>query len=246
MTVHLHPSGHANGLTLDGEGRLLVCEHGNRRLSRIETDGRWTVLAERYRGTRFNCPNDVIVKSDGAIYFTDPPYGIAPTEQDLPFQGVFRYAPESGEVQLLVDDFERPNGLAFSPDEQRLYIADSHRRHIRVFVVDPDGGLHDDRVFTEIRSELPGSPDGMKVDAVGQLYVAAAGGIWVFAPDGERRDVIKTPETPSNCAWGDPDWKGLYITARTSLYRIAWTTPGVPTPATSAATVRRVVEEKGY
>jgi gluconolactonase len=193
VTSHLHPSGHANGLTLDGQGRLVVCTQGTRRLARVEADGRRTVLAERYRGQRFNSPNDVVVKSDGAVYFTDPPYGIAPTEQDLPFQGVFRYAPESGAVRLLVDDFERPNGLAFSPDEQRLYIADSRRRHIRVFAVEPDGGVRDGRVFAEIRSERPGNPDGMKVDAAGQLYVAAAGGIWVFASDGTRRDVIETP-----------------------------------------------------
>jgi len=189
------------------------------------------VLADRFRGKRFNSPNDVVVRSDGTIYFTDPPYGIQPEQQELPFQGVYRLDPVSRKLTLLVDDFERPNGLAFSPDETVLYIADSSaRRHVRAFEVKDDGTLDNSRVFAEIRSKLPGNPDGMKVDVDGHLYVSAAGGIWVFSENGEHVGTIETPETPANCAFGDEDWKSLYIAARTSVYRIRLGVPGIRVP----------------
>jgi len=231
VDVFREPSGNSNGLTYDKEGRLIICEHGNRRLSRIELDGTYTILADGFRGKRLNSPNDVVVKSDGTIYFTDPPYGIRPEEQELPFQGVFHLDPDSGELNLVVADFDRPNGLAFSPDEETLYIADSSsRRHVRAFDVRPDGALSGGRVFAEIRSELPGNPDGMKVDVEGNLYVAAAGGVWIFSEDGDHLGVIRTPETPANCAWGGEDWRTLFITARASLYRIRLGIPGVKVP----------------
>lgn len=226
-TVFREPSGNSNGLTYDRNGRLIICEHGNRRLSRIEKDSSYTVLADRFLGKRLNSPNDVVVKSDGTIYFTDPPYGIKPEEQELEYRGVYRLNPENNELKLLSDDFDRPNGLAFSPDEIVLYIADSSiRRHIRVLDVNPDGTLCNSRVFAEIRSDTPGNPDGMKVDVEGNLYVAAAGGIWVFSENGEHLGIIKTPERPANLAWGDEDRRSLFITARTSLFRIRLNVPG--------------------
>ncbi|MEM3046187.1 MAG: SMP-30/gluconolactonase/LRE family protein [Candidatus Bathyarchaeia archaeon] len=224
------PSGNSNGLTYDREGRLIACEHGNRRVSRTEHDGTVTTLVDRFEGKRLNSPNDVVVKSDGTVYFTDPPYGVTPEQQELPFAGVFRFFPDSGELRVLVKDFERPNGLAFSPDERLLYIGDSSdKRHVRVFTVENDGSLGKGRLFAELRSKEPGPPDGMKVDVEGRLYVAAAGGIWVFASTGERLGMISVPETPSNCAWGDADRRSLYITARSSLYRVRLNVEGVKT-----------------
>ncbi|MDP6458330.1 MAG: SMP-30/gluconolactonase/LRE family protein [Candidatus Bathyarchaeota archaeon] len=216
--IFREPSGNSNGLTLDMSGNLITCEHGTRRIGKVDRDGNYTVIAETYGGRRLNSPNDAVVKSDGSIYFTDPPYGITPEEQELLSQGVYRLEAEKKEPTLLVDDFERPNGLTFSPDEKTLYIADSSdRRHVRAFNVENDGTLTDGRVFAEIRSELPGNPDGMKVDVEGNLYVATAG-IWVFSEEGKHLGIIKIPEIPANLAWGGKDWKTLYITARTSLY----------------------------
>ncbi len=216
--IFREPSGNSNGLTLDMSRSLITCEHGTRRIGKVERDGNYTVLAETYGGRRLNSPNDAVVKSDGSIYFTDPPYGIKPEEQELLSQGVYRLEAGKKEPTLLVDDFERPNGLTFSPDERTLYIADSSdRRHVRAFNVENDGTLTDGRVFAEIRSELPGNPDGLKVDVEGNLYVATAG-IWVFSEEGKHLGIIKIPEIPANLAWGGKDWKTLYITARTSLY----------------------------
>lgn len=222
ITVFREPSGNSNGLVFDHEGRLLLCEHGNRQLVRIEVNETYTVLVNSFRGSRLNSPNDAVVRSDGMIFFTDPPYGIQPSEQELPFQGVFCFDPESRELTLLVDDFDRPNGLAFSPDEQRLYIADSSvtRRHIRIFDVQTDGSLRNGRVFAAIQSPLPGNPDGMKIDVEGHLYVAAAGGVWIFAPNGTQVGFIPTPIQPTNCTWGESTWRTLFITARPSVYRI--------------------------
>ena len=220
VTVFREPSWNSNGLTFDKRGNLLICEHGTRRLSMLEKSGAYKVLADRYRGKRLNSPNDVVVKSDGKIYFTDPPYGIKQDEQELNFQGVYSLDVEEEKLTLLSDSFDRPNGLAFSPDEKVIYIADSsNRRHVRAFEVDSDGNLGHGSVFAEIHSELPGNPDGMKVDVEGNLYVAAAGGVWVFSAQGEHLGVISTPETPANLAWGGKDWRNLFITAGTSLYR---------------------------
>ena len=232
VTTFRYPSGNSNGMTLDRERRLVTCEHTHRRVSRTGNDGRLTVLASRYDGRRFNSPNDVVVKSDGSIYFTDPPYGITPgesssvrAEQEQPCNGLYRIRTD-GTLERLVDDFDRPNGLAFSPDESLLYVADSPRRHLRAFAVDAGGGLTDSRIFAAMDHPQPGAPDGMKVDVEGHLYVAGATGVWVFEPTGTCLGVIVTPERPTNCAWGDDDRRSLYITARPSLYRIRVSVPG--------------------
>jgi gluconolactonase len=217
--VWREPTGNSNGLTLDRQGRLIACEHSGRRVSRTEADGTVVAVAEQYGGKRLNSPNDVVVKSDGTIYFTDPPYGIKPEEREQPCNGVYRILPD-GTLALVVDDFDRPNGLAFSPDESILYIGDSPRRHVRAFDVRPDGTLANSRILADMDHPQPGSPDGMKLDEAGHLYVTGATGVWVFEPDGTCLGVIVTPERPANCAWGDADRKSLYITARTSLYRI--------------------------
>jgi gluconolactonase len=167
------------------------------------------------------------VKRDGAIYFTDPPYGIQPEQQEQTVKGVYRLSPDQSKLTLLIDDFTGPNGLAFSPDESRLYIDDSERRHIRVFDVQPDGSLSNGRIFHDMDIEKPGAPDGMKVDLSGNVYCTGPGGVWVLDPGGRHLGTIVTPEQPANCAWGDDDWQSLYITARTSVYRIRTNISGI-------------------
>ena len=227
VEVWREPSGNSNGLTRDREGRLIACEHGNRRVSRTAADGTVNALAETYQGGRLNSPNDVVVKSDGTVYFTDPPYGIQPAEREQPCNGVYRILSDET-IELLVEDFDRPNGLAFSPDESMLYIDDSPRRHVRAFDVRADGTLTNSRIVADMDHPQPGSPDGMKIDQAGHLYVTGATGVWVFEPDGAPLGVIVTPERPANCAWGDADRQTLYITARTSLYRVRVKIPGLP------------------
>jgi len=223
-------SGNSNGLTRDREGRLIACEHGNRRVTRTETDGSITVLAERFQDKRLNSPNDVVVKSDGAIYFTDPSYGIKDCEQEQPVQGVYRLSADGVELSLVADNMLRPNGLAFSPDEKRLYVDDSQQRHLQVYNVEDDGSLSKGAVFYDMNTNTPGNPDGMKVDVAGHVYCTGAGGVWVFDPSGKYLGLINTPEQPSNCAWGDDDWRGLYITAGHSVYRIRVNSPGIKLP----------------
>lgn len=226
VTTFRKPSGNSNGLTLDRQGRLIACEHGNRRVSRTEKDGTVVTLAERYNGKRLNSPNDVVVRSDGSIYFTDPPYGISLELQELPYEGVFRISADS-KLTLLVDDFERPNGLAFSPDEKTLYVDDSNRNHIRAFDVRPDGTVTNERDFATVRGPGSGVPDGMRVDTEGNVYCTGPGGVLVFSPQGKQLGTIKVPETTANCAWGDADAKTLYLTASTGLYRIRLNVPGL-------------------
>lgn len=220
LGVYRDPSGNANGLTLDRDGELLACEHGNRRVSRETPHGIVTV-ADQYDGRRLNSPNDLVVRSNGAIYFTDPPYGIREDERELPFNGVFRLA--DGALSLLADDFDRPNGIAFSPDERTLYVADTARHHVRAFDVAPDGTLAAGRIFAEMREG--GRPDGMKVDRDGRLYVCA-GSLQVFAADGRPLGVVDCPQPPANCAWGD-DGSALFITARTAVYRTRFSVRGI-------------------
>jgi len=219
------PSGNSNGLTFDRQGRLIACEHGNRRVSRTELDGKIVVLADKYEGKRLNSPNDVVVKSDGSVYFTDPPYGVQPDQRELDFQGVYRIAPD-GTMTLLVDDFIKPNGLAFSPDEKVLYIGDTDRNHVRAFDVQPDGTLTNDRVFADLSNEKHQRPDGMKVDVKGNLYVTA-GVTWIFDSEGRHVGEIVTPDSPANCAFGGADNKTLFITARPSVYRVQLKVQGV-------------------
>lgn len=220
------PSGNSNGLTFDRQGRLLACEHGNRRVSRSDPSGTVTSLASHYRGKRLNSPNDIVVRSDGSVYFTDPPYGVAPDERELPFSGVYRISPE-GTIGLLIDDFQRPNGLAFSPDEATLYVDDTTRRQIRAFDVAEDGSLSNDRVFAHMVLDLEGGPDGMKVDREGNLYATGPGALWIYRPDGEFIGMVIGPQRPANLAFGGSDLRTLYITARTSVYALRTRIAGV-------------------
>lgn len=230
VVIFRQPSYNSNGLTRDKQGRLIACEHSTRRVTRTEKDGSITVLADKFRGQKLNSPNDIVVKSDGAIYFTDPPYGIQPNQQEQPIQGVYRLSPDTNEIIAVVDDFDKPNGLAFSPDEKKLYIDDSERRHVRVFDVQTDGTLANSRIFYDMNVKKSGLPDGMKVDIRGHIYCTGAGGVWIFTPEGNHLGTIVTPEQPANCAWGDDDWQSLYITACTSIYKIRVNIPGINVP----------------
>ena len=227
ITTFRSPSGNSNALALDTSGRLITCEHSTRRVTRTEVDGSVSVLVERYEGRRLNSPNDVVVRSDGSIYFTDPPYGLKDFNvwKELSFNGVYRLAPD-GKLVLLADDFDRPNGLAFSPDESVLYINDTARVHIRAFDVSPDGNLGNGRVFIDMQSSETGAPDGMKVDIKGNIYCTGPGGLWMIDSNGQCLGRIMLPEIPSNLAWGDADRRTLYITARSSIYRLRLAIPG--------------------
>jgi gluconolactonase len=222
----------SNGLTLDRQGRLTMCEPTERRVTRLENDGRLTVLADKYEGKRFNSPNDLVYKSDGALYFTDPPYGLPKGDTDpgkeLDFNGVFRLAGDR--LQVVIKDLLRPNGLAFSPDEKYLYVAHSDfaRKLWMRYEVKADGTVANGRVFFDVTSSTEdGLPDGMKVDQEGNVYGTGPGGVWIFSPAGKHLGTIKPPEVPANCAWGDADGRTLYMTARTGLYRIRLKVPGV-------------------
>jgi gluconolactonase len=222
------PSNMTNGLTFDAEGRLIACEHATSRVTRTEHDGTITTLASHYGGRELNSPNDVVVKSDGSIYFTDPAYGReayfgVERPQELDFCGVYKIPPQGGALTLLVDDVEAPNGLCFSPDESHLYVNDSERMDIRVFNLRPDGKLKDGRVLLveEYSEEMrEGNPDGMKVDERGNVYCTGPGGVWVIGREGEHVGTICVPEKTSNLNWGGPGWNTLYITASTSIYRV--------------------------
>jgi sugar lactone lactonase YvrE len=229
------PSGKSNGLTFDRQGRLVACEHGNRRVFRTEKDGTVVTLADKYDGKRLNSPSGVVVKSDGSIYFTDPPYGLTmyawikesaePGRKELPFQGVFRISPDGKTLSLVVEDFFRPTGLTFSPDEKILYIGDREMDHIRAFDVNPDGTLANGRLFANTPNAWPG---GIKTDINGNLYVATrTTGVWVFDSAGKSLGVIRIPELPVNCAFGGPDYKTLFITAHASVYRVRLKVPGI-------------------
>jgi gluconolactonase len=227
-----NPSNKGNGMTLDADGRLIVCEHATSSVVRMDPDGTGSgreVLATHYGGKELNSPNDVIVADDGAIYFTDPTFGRMPgfgieREQELDLQGVYRIAPGGGEPQLLIDDFAQPNGLCFSPDKSLLYINDTTRAHIRAFEVRPDGTIDSGRVLADgvgsgdlDRGDLA---DGMKADERGHIWVTGTGGVMVFAPDGQHLGTVEVPENVGNINWGGPDWSQLFIPASSSMYRI--------------------------
>lgn len=226
VTVYRQPSRKANGNTLDRQGRLLTCEHETSRLVREEADGRLTVLASHFAGQELNSPNDIVVKSDGAIYFTDPNFGRRPTRfgtprtQQQPCQGIYRLDPETAALARLADDLDQPNGLCFSLDERRLFVNDSPRGHIRVFAVREDGTLAGGEVWAELHGEGPGVPDGMKLDAVGNLYCAGPGGIHVFNPNATCLGVIRVPEQAANFCWSGDDPRDLLIGGSTTLYRV--------------------------
>ena len=225
-TPYIHPSRNANGLAFDHQGCLVACEHGGRRLSRMAGSKQMEKLVDRYEGRRLNSPNDVVVHSSGAIYFTDPPYGIEPEDAELDFSGVYRLDPD-GNMTLLVSDFLLPNGLAFSPDESTLYIDDSSRRHVRAFDMGPDGSLSNARTFVDMDIDKPRNPDGMEVDIEGSVYITGAGGLWVVDANGRHLGTFEFPEPPANVAFGGPDNQTLYVTARTSLYSVRCKVPGV-------------------
>jgi gluconolactonase len=233
VTTFRKPCNQSNGLAWDREGRLLACEHSSSSLTRTEKDGRITVLASHYQGKELNSPNDLVVRSDGSIYFSDPTYGRAeyygrPREPELAFRGVYRVEPESRRITLLADDFGQPNGLCFSADERLLFVNDTDRQHIRVFDVAADGGLSNSRVWAETVGEGAGAPDGMKIDSAGNLYCCGPGGIHVFDAAARCLGVIRVPEYTANFCWGDADLRSLYITASTSVYRIRTVVPGRP------------------
>ncbi len=211
-----------NGNTFDALNRFVACEHKTRRVSRTDGDGRIVTLAYLYQNKRLNSPNDVVIKSDGTIYFTDPPYGLPRMTEgkEQPVNGVYRIE-KNGDVTLLTADHAMPNGLAFSPDEKTLYVADTERQNIRAYNVQPDGTLANGRDFADLRNPgKSGVPDGMKVNNEGTIFCTGAGGVWVITPGGAVLGIIETPETAANCAFGDKDGKTLYITASTGLYRI--------------------------
>jgi len=255
--VFIHPSGYqgtepfqgpepgSNGMTLDADGRVTVAGHARRNVWRLETlspEAQITVLADSYQGKKLNSPNDLVYKSDGSLYFTDPPYGL-PTQDDkdpqkeLQVNGVFRIPgarqqkpgtpPDRSKLQLVIKDLERPNGIAFSPDEKFLYIAESGRNIWLRYRVQPDGSVSDGKVFLDASSDkATGGPDGIRVDKKGNLYGSGPGGVWIISASGQHLGTVKVPERVSNVAWGD-DGKTLYITASTSVYRIKLNVPGV-------------------
>ncbi|MEA2304675.1 MAG: gluconolactonase [Solirubrobacteraceae bacterium] len=232
VTVAAAPSNKGNGMTLDADGRLIVCEHVTSSVVRMDPDGTGSgreVLASHYEGKELNSPNDVIVADDGTIYFTDPTYGRMPgfgieREQELSFQGVYRIAPGGGDPELLADDFDQPNGLCFSPDRSTMYINDTNKAHIRAFDVGADGRLSGSRVLADgigtASLELGDLVDGMKCDERGNVWVTGPGGVVVFSPEGDELGTIDVPESVGNIGWGGPDWNWLFIPASTSLYRI--------------------------
>jgi gluconolactonase len=220
----------ANGNTYDAKGRLITCEHGTSRVTRLEEDGSSTILASHYLGKELNSPNDVVVSSSGSIYFTDPNPGRMarvgiPRQQNLDFQGVYRIDPD-GTLTLLVDDFAKPNGLCFSEDEKILFINDTDHQHIRCFDVDDRGGLTNGRLWADLPGEERGVADGMKIDSQGHLFCSGPGGIQVFDGSGKLLGRLLTPEVAANFAWGDTDLCSLYLAATTSLYRLRVKVPG--------------------
>jgi gluconolactonase len=232
VTTFRQPCSQSNGLAFDRQGRLVACEHATSRLTRTEESGSITVLASHYQGKELNSPNDVVVRSDGTMFFTDPTYGRnefsgRPRACERAFRGVYAVTPGE-QPRLLADDFGQPNGLCFSADERKLFVNDTERQHIRRFDVDADGALSGGVVWATTTGDGEGAPDGMKIDQQSNLYSCGPGGVHVFAPDATCLGVIRVPEYTANFAWGDDDLRSLYITASTSLYRIRTRVPGRP------------------
>jgi gluconolactonase len=220
-----------NGMVASKDGTVLLCQHGNRRIVQIDRSHKVTVFLERWDGKRFSSPNDLVYKRDGALYITDPPYGLVKQDDDpakeIKFNGVFRYS--GGKVEAVIRELSRPNGIAFSPDEKYLYISnsDEKKRIWMRYEVQPDGSVRNGKVFFDVTADKdPGMPDGMKIDSRGNLYCAGPSGIWIFSAAGKHLGTIKPGETPANCNWGGADRKTLFITAQTSVYRIALAVAG--------------------
>ncbi len=243
VTLFRDSTNQGNGLALDPLGRLVICEGGRRRVTRLDLDGTLTIVADEYQGTKINRPNDVVVKSDGSIYFTDPARRDAKgqTDMDLAFCGVYRVAPDLSSIKLLIDDFVLPNGLCFSPNEETLYVIDSMGafRHpsdfrlseglIKAFDVEADGSVANGRSFLQMKSTRPGLPDGMKVDVEGNIYCTGPGGVWVLDPRGKHLGTILTgAEQTTNCGWGGDDLQTLFITTTEALFCTKLKIPGVP------------------
>ena len=239
VSVFRHPAGHSNGNTVDRQGRLVTCEHGNRRVTRTEHDGSITVLASHYQGKRLNSPNDAVVKSDGSIWFTDPAYGIDSdyeghkAESEIGHCHVYRIDPQTGDIRIVADDFVRPNGIAFSPDEKRLYVVDTGAthvkdgpRHMRVFDVDDKGSLLGGEVFATCTQGLF---DGFRLDTEGRIWTSAGDGVHCYDPDGTLIGKILVPEAVANVVFGGPKRNRLYICATTSLYSIMLPVNGAKT-----------------
>ena len=224
-------TGGGNGTTFDLERRLVLCEGDKRRVTRMAADGRIDVLMDRYEGKRLNRPNDVVCKSDGSIYFTDPGLRVPLAERELPYAGVYRVMRDGS--TSLVADFEYPNGLAFSADERLLYVANTRwAQYIHVLELDAAGRMVRRRIFADMSSdETDGVPDGMKVDTEGRVFCTGPGGTWVFSPEGKPLGIMQTPEVPANLAFGGPDLRTLFLTARTSVYTLRVKAPGLPHPA---------------
>ena len=220
-------TGGGNGLALDRQGRVLMCQGENRRVVRLEADGNETVVADRWEGKRLNRPNDVVTRSDGSIYFTDPGMRVPADQREIDVAGVMRVSPD-GTVHLATSECDYPNGLAFSPDERVLYVANSRPdKYIRAFDVGPDGSLGNGRVFADMTATEEEVPDGMKVDNNGNIFCTGPGGTWVFDSTGSRIGIIHTPEVPANLAFGGSDRKTIFFTARTSVYTLRAKTPGI-------------------
>ena len=244
VTIDKEGTANANGMTRDRQGRLVVCHHISRCVDREEPDGSVTVVAGNYRGMRFNRPNDVVVRSDGSIYFTDPPPRppLTPANHfpEIDAAGVYRVSADLSRINMVIRSFVNPNGLCFSPDEKILYVNDSNagRKLVMAYDVEPNGmpDLGSERLFCDMKGDRrPGGPDGMKVDVDGNLYCTGPGGIWVLNPAGKHIGTILDDNVPINMNWGDDDWSTLYFTGRTTLNRIRLGIPGIPVPSRAAS-----------
>lgn len=232
IATYRKPSNMANGNVYDRQGRMVTCEHATSSVTREEADGSRRVLASHYAGKELNSPNDIVVKSDGGVYFTDPTYGRmegfgVPRAQDLDFQGVYRVEDDGSRIRLLADDFEQPNGLCFNRAETFLYVNDTGRGHIRRFSVRPDGALSGGEIWAELTGDGEGAPDGLKVDENDNVYCCGPGGLHVFATDATCLGVVRVPEMLANFTWGDGDMRSIFLTASRSLYRVRSATPGL-------------------
>ena len=232
LSLYRRNSHMANGNTYDRDGRLLSCHHASSRVTRMDGD-EMTTLASHFDGAELNSPNDIVVKRDGSVYFTDPPYGREPKvgiprPTQLDFNGVYRWDPTDKSLTLLTKALNRPNGLCFSADESLLYINDSPEYRIYVFDVAADGTIANQRLFAETTGDGPGVPDGMKIDSEGNLYCCAQGGLHIFRADGSFLGRLRTPMQVTNFTWGDDDLRSLYLTGITTLYRVRARIPGIP------------------